>query len=398
MGAIFKKTTTRYLLDGKHVSATTPGATKKQVEGKKWVGQWVDEVGRTRTKALSTDKGVAASMLAKIEADVERRKLGVIDTFTDGASVPLASHLDDYLANIANDGATALHVATERARIERCCKACGFIEIKHLDATKLGNWLAKEMKKRTNFGAVTRNHHLRAIKSFVQWMVDHHKAKANPFTSLKPLNTEVEEARHARRALNEADFKKLLETTRTSKRVDGKRSPDWRFDGEQRYHLYLTAAYTGLRASELASLKASSFDFEEGTLVVQAGYSKHRQKDTLPLLPELGEVLQAWFDARSIQPKEHLWAGSWAARRRAGQILKRDLKEAGIAYEDENGEVFDFHCLRVQFATMLVRAKTYPKDAQDLMRHSDINLTMSLYAKLKVDELAPELAKLKLPK
>ena len=57
--------------------------------------------------------------------------------------------------------------------------------------------------------------------------------------------------------------------------------------------LYLTAAYTGLRASELASLTPASFDLQSDPpmVVVEAGDSKHRQRDELPLHPELAVTL-----------------------------------------------------------------------------------------------------------
>lgn len=38
-----------------------------------------------------------------------------------------------------------------------------------------------------------------------------------------------------------------------------------------------------------------------------------------------------------------------------------------------------FHSLRHSFGTMLAAAGVHPKTAQQLMRHSDINLTMSRY-------------------
>ena len=48
-------------------------------------------------------------------------------------------------------------------------------------------------------------------------------------------------------------------------------------------------------------------------------------------------------------------------------------------YEDDVGRVFDFHCLRHEAGTLLADAGVNPKVAQSILRHSDINLTMSLY-------------------
>lgn len=48
--------------------------------------------------------------------------------------------------------------------------------------------------------------------------------------------------------------------------------------------LYLVSLYTGLRASELASLTQESFALERDppTLTVAAGYSKRRREDVVP--------------------------------------------------------------------------------------------------------------------
>jgi integrase len=62
-------------------------------------------------------------------------------------------------------------------------------------------------------------------------------------------------------------------------------------------------------------------------------------------------------------------------------VLKKDLAEAGIPYEDELGRVFDFHSLRGQCATLLAKRGVHPKIAQSILRHSDINLTMNVYTR-----------------
>ena len=54
-----------------------------------------------------------------------------------------------------------------------------------------------------------------------------------------------------------------------------------------------------------------------------------------------------------------------------------DLPE--ILYEDAAGQVADFHALRHSYITLLAQSGVHPKTAQDLARHSDINLTLSRY-------------------
>lgn len=59
--------------------------------------------------------------------------------------------------------------------------------------------------------------------------------------------------------------------------------------------------------------------------------------------------------------------------------FKKDLEKAGIQHADASGRVVDFHALRVSFGTMLAKAGTAPREAMELMRHTDIRLTMGVY-------------------
>jgi integrase len=60
-------------------------------------------------------------------------------------------------------------------------------------------------------------------------------------------------------------------------------------------------------------------------------------------------------------------------------MLRADLEAAGIEYQDAVGRFADFHSLRHTAGTLLASSRVHPKVAQSIMRHSDINLTMSLY-------------------
>jgi hypothetical protein len=60
-------------------------------------------------------------------------------------------------------------------------------------------------------------------------------------------------------------------------------------------------------------------------------------------------------------------------------MLKKDLARAGIEYVDAAGRYADFHSLRHATGSLLAASGVQPKVAQSIMRHSDINLTMSRY-------------------
>ena len=212
--------------------------------------------------------------------------------------------------------------------------------------------------------------------------------------------------KHKRRPLTDEEFVHLLETTESGPSYNG-------LSGIDRRMLYFVAAYTGLRASELASLKRDSFELEDTlpTLTVEAAYSKHKRRDVLPLHPELVRQLASWLASR----EDRLWPGKWAAHSEAVELVRFDLKAARakwiqeaenleeaerrvasdfLLYRNRKNEVADFHSFRHRFVTDLVRSVVLPKDAKELARHSTITLTMDCYSHVTIQDTASALEKL----
>jgi len=59
---------------------------------------------------------------------------------------------------------------------------------------------------------------------------------------------------------------------------------------------------------------------------------------------------------------------------------QEDSEAAGIEYVDEAGRYADFHSLRHTTASLLAATGCHPKTAQQILRHSDVNLTLSKYS------------------
>ena len=127
---------------------------------------------------------------------------------------------------------------------------------------------------------------------------------------------------------------------------------------------------TGLRRGELASLTRESFNLAANppTLTVQAGASKHRRKDVLPLHPELVEMLRDWLD--ELQPGEPLFPK--VAKKKCWFMVQKDLERVDIPYRNEQG-VADFHAAgRHTHITELIRNGASVPQAKELARHSDV--------------------------
>jgi hypothetical protein len=148
--------------------------------------------------------------------------------------------------------------------------------------------------------------------------------------------------------------------------------------GHERALLYRLAVETGLRANELRNLKVSSFDFNNLIVTVIAGHTKNKHIATLPLRADTAGELQSFFASK--MPSAKAFGGRYKMLTdRTAEMLQCDLADANIHYQDDAGMYFDFHSFRHEAGSLLAASGTHPKVAQSIMRHSDINLTMSLY-------------------
>jgi integrase len=240
------------------------------------------------------------------------------------------------------------------------------------------------------------NDYVSSVKNFANWMVRSRRMPENPFRYLRKLNADSD-PRHQRRPALPEDFAELLLATAAGKTFRG-------ITGRDRVMIYLIATTTGFRASELASLTESSFELESESpcLRVRAAYSKRRRNDAIPLKQDIAEVLRGYIQELRLRrnkttlviggSNELLWPGSWPNK--AAEMLRGDLEAAGIPYEDGQGCFLDFHALRHTFGTNLANAGVSPKVAQELMRHSDVKLTLNTYTHVGLYDLAGAVEKL----
>ncbi len=402
--ALYRKTLTRWLdSEGNRTKAGTPGSRKVRNRSKLWYGRYRDAAGIVCEVKLASNKPAAQTMLSDLIREAERGKAGIVDPFAKHAKRPLSEHLADFASHLTAKGNTAGYVTTTVQRVTAIVDGCGFRRIGDISASRVAGWLS-DQREADAFGVASSNHYLTAAKAFTKWLVKDRRTGDDRLAHLSRLNAKAD-IRRQRRALTSEELSRLIEAARTNGDCCG-------LTGEQRAMLYTVAGYTGLRASELASLTEASFDLkgDPATVVVEAGYSKHRKRDELPVHGDLAQKLRAWFTSREMLPDEShpilslttelerscgpLWPGRWARDRQAAVMLRHDLQAAGIAYVDEQGRQADFHALRHTFISMLAQAGIHPKTAQELARHSDINLTMQAYTHLRTADLASGLSAL----
>jgi integrase/recombinase XerC len=417
----FRKQTTVWRLDGKKVPAGTPGAAKEVIESRKWYG-----TVRGRHVPLCGDYQSAQRMLKKLQADAELKRVGLADPHGDSKATPLSAHLADFEAHLIGKGNTLAHVAATMRRLRATVAGCGWKSLADLSATKLEVWLNSKRGKRapalppgpkeyspgdvatllgcsrenvgklirTNgllapagegkarrmpretvqalldlsgrgAGPKTRNYYRKHLKHFGTWLVKDRRSSVNPFqhVELEPTDADV---RRRRRAATVEELTKLITTARASRRVyRGLSGPD-------RAMLYAVAFTTGFRASALASLTPTHFDFaaDPPTVSLAARNNKSRKPKVNPLPADATGALTSYLAGRP--GREPIWPGTWVAT--AADMLRADLADAGIGYiAVEAGErsFLDFHAVgRHSCLTHAARAGVPLSVVQKLAGHA----------------------------
>lgn len=378
---VWRKQTVKFSRHGKRVV----------ILSKRFYGTLRTANGKRKQIPLTLQKETSRTLLRRLQTEADTKWASGVDRYAEERERPVVEHLDDYVDYLAAKENTLSYVTTARQLIVKLIDETKAKTLADLDTGRILRTLATwRQRKHRPLGIGGSNHYIRSIKGFSRWLWRERRTPDDPLVGLRRMNAEADR-RHVRRPLTVEELKRLTDVTQQSKTTY--RGRDWLFTPDDRAILYSIAAYSGLRAKEIASLTKDDFDFETETLIVAASNTKNRKTAKLPLHPTLSEKLKTWFATLDREP---LFPGSWCVpgKSRAGETLKRDLKRAGIAYRDAGGRVVDFHALRYTFITSLAKAGVHPAKAQRLARHSTIALTMNVYTQLDVEDLRDAVASL----
>lgn len=299
--------------------------------------------------------------------------LGLMSRSRVAGMRPLSELLEDFEGHLRARDRSEHHVRVTLSHARAIIEGCGFKVWSDIRGEAVERFLRRLRESGLSTG--TTNQKLVAVRQFCNWAVDTGLAGESPLRLTRKLNSAVD-PRRRRRALAHEELVRLVETARTGPVREG-------LPGEHRALMYRLAFETGLRAAEIASLKVGSFSLDEpdARVTVCAASSKRRREDVVPVREELARALRAFLAGRKA------WEPAFGVRAhfRPARALRGDLEAAGLPYEDEGGRVFDFHSLRVQFISSLVRAGVDARTVQRLARHSTPSLTLGVYTKLGRD-------------
>ncbi len=303
------------------------------------------------------------------------RKAGLLDAAQSAGARPLSEHLKKWSKHLDARGNSSRHIKQRISRASRLLDAIGAAWWSDISGDSVENALIR-FRDEEGLSVSTVNAYQSALKQFTRWMYRNRHAPEDPLRHLSRQNP-APHRRCTRRALTEDECLGLLLAASESEENRDGASP------QTRALLYRMALETGLRFSELRSLKAHHLNLDgfPPTVSIEAGYSKSKRADTLPLRKGLAEALRAHCSGRDPDDRVFdMWKTAVGAR-----MIKADLESAGIPYHDSQGRVADFHALRHTFITNLARSGVHPKTAQTLARHSTMELTMQVYTLVALD-------------
>jgi integrase len=365
------------------------------------LARWKDGAGRTRSAPLSEDgksivleyrhhyieyfgpdgrrirvKGYtdreATEQLARDTVKLsERIQAGCVTVDMDRARMPLTEALDAWLADLRRRGNSDGYVYNMGLLVRRMADACNWPTLGSIRSDSLTSWLADlndgkvllpSRKKRKDAGPPsgrTLNQYLETARAFVNWCC---RQKPLPWLAENPLDgidkADESEVRRQKRAFTLDELGRL-------KVASGKR-----------WVIYLTAALTGLRRSELARLQWGDLQLEavQPFIQLRAAATKAKRADTVAVNPELRQALLAdrpdavTTDARvfPVVPKY--------------ETFKRDVvKRAKIPWRDDQNRLASFHALRKTFGTYLALANVPLREMMEMMRVTEARLVTSIY-------------------
>lgn len=193
--------------------------------------------------------------------------------------------------------------------------------------------------------------------------------------------------------ISEEDLNRILEALlKRSKHNPNPKTSE--FTSHAQAMALIIGRYTGLRISETFALMKKDFDLDKNTMTVQrrleyAGGDRRKMhltnrmktsssKATVEISKKLSAYLKRWFEMNPYEMVICKADGSLMSPETLNVRLRMITKDLGIH--------FHYHMLRHTYATELMMAGINPIIVKDLLRHSEVNTTWSIYTHPKNED------------
>lgn len=325
---------------------------------------------RPRVFALRVqDKSVAQEKARALLNDFERESLGMpsLASARNASKTPLAPHLAAFLADVEGRGRAAGTVRTYRLILGVVCKRCEWSAVADINAHSFTVW-----RTSPKVSPKYANNALGYARTFCAWLIKRRVLAFNPLAEVEKIR--IRQDRGKRYAPTLDQLSRFLSTAPA-----------------HRAAVYLFTIYTGLRRAELDGLTWGDveIDSESPSVRVPGSISKNGKTERLPLRPEVVAALKAYRPAL-WQPFEWVFRG----RVPKSRTVRKDIEAAGLSPRDEYGRRFDLHACRTTLCTLCNTSGVAPRVAMQIMRHSELGLTMKTYNDESHTPLAASMAML----
>jgi len=313
----------------------------------------------TQVALHTSDKQVAEQRLREIVREKEQEAAGIIapKRLRDAALELISDHLKAYTADLTARNRDSHYIGHIQQRLTKLAKECCWRHLCDVTADTFQIW-----RTRQTSASKTLNDYLFAGSAFFTWLEFNGRVTCNPFKSVRKVEARGKE-RRVRRAFTFEEVNRLL-------CVSGPRQVG-----------YLAAFFTGLRRGELGKLQWGDVHLDDETpfLSVRASTTKnHKRADIV-----LHKQLEAKFrELRPADCKTNDLVFS-ATSLPTMKVMQKDLAAAGIPYKDEQGRQADFHALRGSLCTHLAVHGIDPHTRKEIMRHSELSLTLKNYTDVR---------------
>lgn len=269
-----------------------------------------------------------------------------------------------------------------------------------IDSIRLSDakkWVLRMKEK--GYGYQTISNHKRSLNASFRIAIADDLVRKNPFDF--KLNEVIEDDRKPRQALTEEQEEKLLSFVRKDRVY------------QKYYDAIVILLKTGLRISELCGLTRQDIDFENEVIHVnhQLLYSKEigyyietpKTKSGVRDVPMSEEVKQALKRIMAERKKTEpiaidgysgflfLNGKGYPMTNAYYTVTFSNLTKKYNKYHEDSLPKITPHILRHTFCTRLANRNMNPKSLQYIMGHSNISITLNLYAHASAENVKAEL-------
>ncbi|MHC4423389.1 MAG: tyrosine-type recombinase/integrase, partial [Planctomycetota bacterium] len=289
-----------------------------------------------------------------------------------GVGKLLTEHIQDFHNALLAKRVTEKHASTVATRVNKIVADCKFVGFGDVTSQSVNQFISDLLDK--GYEEQTACFYVKAFNQFCRWM------KAQRYIGEVPEIRSVKVPHKQQRAFEFDEFDRLLKAARNGPERFG-------MSGYQRYLVYMVAIETGLRRNELAAITRSSIDFKNNTIFVSGQHTKNSEDALQHISVQLAALLQD--HTKDMMPNVKLFN----LHDKAAKMIQADCRVAGIEVESNKGKL-KFHSLRHTCGSFLTAKGVHPRVVQQIMRHKDINLTMSRYTHTLKGQVAAAVGRL----